>query len=392
MEPSGPDQSGSRKPTLNALTGLRFFAAAWVVCYHFRSDLKLLFPASKPAWPFFDAGYSGVDVFFVLSGFIISYTYLERLAHFSVRGGAHFLWLRLARMYPVHLATVGFFLLYNQPGPVTDATRSGLISALRHHDFREQLLLVHAWGVGDTRAWNYPAWSISVEWVAYLAFPMAAIVLASVRGIRLAAVGLVCALVLNIAIYVAIATAGENGQIPMLRIVGEFSAGAFLYLLWKQDWLRTLNWPLAAPLVAVSAVILTTAVAHWSDIAPVVAAPLFAAAILAFAYSRDSVSAFLARRPVVYLGEASYSLYMTHAVSQAWLWNHFPSSDFTSDSRLERAALLAFYALAILAVSLVCYHVIEKPGRGLMRRMAEAPRKRAPSVRPIEPSRVRGAP
>jgi peptidoglycan/LPS O-acetylase OafA/YrhL len=83
---------------------------------------------------------------------------------------------------------------------------------------------------------------------------------------------------------------------------------------------------------------------------------------------------------------------MTHAVSQAWLWNNFPSSDFTSDSRLERAALLVFYALAILAVSLVCYHVIEKPGRGLMRRMAEAPRKRSLSVPPIEPSRVRGAP
>lgn len=377
-----------RRPTLSSLTGLRFFAAAWVVCYHFRSDLKLLFPASKPVWPLFDAGYAGVDIFFVLSGFIISYTYLETFSSWSPRRHAKFLWLRLARIYPVHIATVLFFLFYNQPGTVLDVTRTGLTAAARHPDFRDQLLLIHAWGVGDTRAWNYPAWSISVEWLAYLSFPFAAVFLTRVRGMRAACVGLVGALVLNVAIYLAISAAGENGRIPMLRIVGEFLGGSFLYLLWSQGWLKHLPWRRTNPALVLAGVLATVLIAHGSDIAPVVAAPFYALIILGLAYGRDSVSSLLARRPMVYLGEASYSLYMTHAVSQAWLWSHFPAADFTSESRVERALLLLGYATVIVVVALACYHIVEKPGRSLMRRATEPRRRLSDIPGRAEPSRV----
>jgi peptidoglycan/LPS O-acetylase OafA/YrhL len=354
--------------------------------------VKLLFPASRPLWPLFDAGYAGVDIFFVLSGFIISYTYLDKFSSWSLRGQAKFLWLRLARIYPVHIATVLFFLLYNQPGTVLDVTRSGLTAAVRHPDFRDQLLLVHAWGVGETRAWNYPAWSISVEWLAYLAFPIVAVVLVRVRSIRAALLGFAAALALNVGIYLAISLAGENGRIPMLRIIGEFLAGAFLYLLWSQGWLKRFNWRRVNPALVLAGVGVTVAIAQSSDIAPVVAAPFYALVILGLAYGRDHVSLFLARRPTVYLGEASYSLYMTHAVSQAWLWNHFPAADFTSDSRAERALVLLGYAAVIGVVALACYHLIEKPGRAIMRRATEPHRKLAESVARVEPSRARGAP
>lgn len=356
---------------LHALTGLRAFAAAWVVAYHFRSDLKTLFPASEPVWPLFDAGYAGVDVFFVLSGFIISYTYLDRLSHWTASGHLRFLWLRLARIYPVHLVTLLFFLIYNQPGPIGDLTADGLESAVRHPDFREQLLLVHAWGVGETRSWNYPSWSISAEWLAYLCFPAVAVLGARVRSVRLAAAGLVAALVLNVLIYLAIDAAGETGRIPMLRIIGEFAAGMFLFRLWRAGWLPAFTRRHAATILATAAVIATTLVATRSDIAPVVATPLYAGLVLALAYGRGWLPSVLSTRWCVLAGELSYALYMTHAVSQRWLWANFPASDFSDDQRFVRAALLLFYVAVIAAVTAATYYAVEKPGRALMRSVVE---------------------
>src|SRR5690606_25416330 len=88
-------------PDLRALTSLRFLAALWVVMFS--------------AWPHLDVdftpvavtkGYLGVEVFFVLSGFILSHVYLEaagRREGFSYRG---FLWARIARVFPLHLVTL----------------------------------------------------------------------------------------------------------------------------------------------------------------------------------------------------------------------------------------------------------------------------------------------
>lgn len=383
--------SGSSLPRLHALTGLRFFAAAWVVCYHFRSDVKTLFPVTRPAWPFLDAGYSGVDIFFILSGFIISYTYLETFGHWSAAGHLKFLWLRLARIYPVHLATLAFFLLYNQPGTVGDLSLTKILTAMRLSEFREQLLLTHAWGVGETRSWNYPAWSISVEWIAYLAFPVLAVGLIHLRRERPALVGLLASLLLNLAIFLAIAAAGHDGEIPMLRIVGEFLAGVCLYRLWTHGWPRRLNWTFATPAFAFAGIATTVVVAHWSDSAPILAAPFYALTILGLGYGRDGISSLLATRPVVYLGEASYSLYMTHAVSQAWLWNNFPVGDATSSGRLERLLLLVFYFVVISLVALVTYHLIERPGRRLMRRALTGWGKSNKGASAAQPAPAQGA-
>lgn len=373
---------------LHALTGLRAFAALWVVAYHYRSDLKTLFPASEPVWPLFDAGYAGVDVFFVLSGFIISYTYLDRLSRWTAGGHFRFLWLRLARIYPVHLVTLLFFLIYNQPGPIGDLTADGLESAVRHPDFREQLLLVHAWGVGETRSWNYPSWSISAEWLAYLAFPLVALLGARVRTVRLATVGLAAALVLNVLIYLAIDAAGETGRVPMLRIVGEFAAGMFLFHLWRAGRLPAFTRDHAATVLAIAAVVATTLVATRSDIAPVVATPLYAGLILALAYGRGWLPSVLSTRWCVLGGELSYALYMTHAVSQRWLWANLPAADFTGDPPLVRAGLLLFYVVVIAAVTVFTYYAVEKPGRALMRSVVE--RRRAPLTRAEVPVAATG--
>ena len=92
------------KGFIGQLTGVRFVAAAWVMLYHFQVPLAvsgLLFPILHEV---LRVGRLGVDLFFALSGFILTHTYLRTLGRSpGVRASGTFWWLRLARVYPVHL-------------------------------------------------------------------------------------------------------------------------------------------------------------------------------------------------------------------------------------------------------------------------------------------------
>jgi hypothetical protein len=86
---------------IRPLTSLRFFAALWVVLYHYWPKLDVR--PSPRCW--LSKGYLGVELFFVLSGFILCHVYLTALGEERFRYGS-FLWNRLARVYPLHLATL----------------------------------------------------------------------------------------------------------------------------------------------------------------------------------------------------------------------------------------------------------------------------------------------
>ena len=81
-------------PKIRALTGLRIVAALWVVLFHYRPLIWEASPRLKDYLaPLFDAGAQGVDLFFILSGFVLTWNYLDRLGpHWSARATLHFLW------------------------------------------------------------------------------------------------------------------------------------------------------------------------------------------------------------------------------------------------------------------------------------------------------------
>src|SRR6185437_5078025 len=103
--------------TMPALTGLRGIAAIWVVLFH------LFWPGIDPVTR---TGYLGVDIFFILSGFVLSHVYFCKEEFFTRSGYRRFLLTRLARIYPLHLATLIFLLIivatlpgftgYSRPG------------------------------------------------------------------------------------------------------------------------------------------------------------------------------------------------------------------------------------------------------------------------------------
>jgi peptidoglycan/LPS O-acetylase OafA/YrhL len=90
------------------LTGMRLFAAGWVVLYHFQGWLLMLFPFLHPLAPFFGLGYNAVPFFFLLSGFILSHNYFSV---YSVSYHPKFVFLRFARLWPVHFTTLVLVIL-----------------------------------------------------------------------------------------------------------------------------------------------------------------------------------------------------------------------------------------------------------------------------------------
>ena len=160
------------RPALGALTGARFLAALWVVLYHYffafqsppRTATELIPGTSlmNPLLLLFWQGHLAVDFFFLLSGFILAYTYLA--ADGSARGGKRAFWVaRIARIYPVYLLGL---LLGMEPYLVSGHRLFGVgTSAVA------SLFLLQAW-VPSTLGWNQPAWSLSVEAFFYLLFPL----------------------------------------------------------------------------------------------------------------------------------------------------------------------------------------------------------------------------
>ncbi|MCX5744225.1 MAG: acyltransferase, partial [Proteobacteria bacterium] len=147
----------SRQP-LDALTGMRGVASLWVLVFHLRPWLGLVGAADR----FAQAGYLAVDVFFVLSGFVLAYQY--RGLGTRPRAWLAFWWRRVARIAPLHVAiTLALVAVvvargwWGQP----EYTVRGLLA---------QLTFTQTWSAIDATSWNEPAWSVSAEWHAYLAF------------------------------------------------------------------------------------------------------------------------------------------------------------------------------------------------------------------------------
>lgn len=108
------------------------------------------------------------DFFFVFSGLMLGLS--ARSTGLAERDAARFYVLRLARIYPLHLASFAFFAAIGIAG------MAGVLAVnMERFDFAfvpQQLLLVQSWGFGGSMTFNYVAWSLSAIWLMYVAFPL----------------------------------------------------------------------------------------------------------------------------------------------------------------------------------------------------------------------------
>jgi peptidoglycan/LPS O-acetylase OafA/YrhL len=344
---------------LKPLTTLRFFAALWVVAFDWWT---LLTGAPAPALA--ARGYLGVELFFVLSGFILTHVYLDQVGtgRFDWRG---FLWARLARIYPMHLLTLA--------GVGAMAAAAALFGRSLEHDpadlsvLVQNLLLVHAWGTAPAAAWNHPSWSISAEWFAYLAFPAvgwAAWRLRDRPQVALASAATVIAVLYPLFERVAgFPLAQATIAWGALRIVPCFLLGAAVNLLWRSGALRTRLQAEALALLAL-AVVFKAALAGWPDPVFVLA---FGALILGLAGLSSTGSTLFTGQAGVWLGEVSYAIYM---VLVPWtLLVTGASRVFAGggDGELPWPARLVLVT-GLLPVAALAHHLVERPARAAMRR------------------------
>ncbi|MAF83656.1 MAG: acyltransferase [Gammaproteobacteria bacterium] len=350
------------------LTGIRGFAALWLVLYHLFPLFRQEFPGADLAQNFVRFGYLAVDLFAILSGFIIAYTYCDRLKHPSFKEMRRYLWFRFARTYPTHFFVLCLFVMVM----IYDQGWNALVLLSGDPAFLRQLFLLNGVGFEDQWAWNAPTWSLSSEWVCYLLFPVFAPLLMRIRSGRVACVLAVAVLAvigwgMNRASFPMFAAV--LGGPPLLRITGAFAIGCLLYRVHAAGLFRNLpmGWiGLYAFLGTMGMILYATDIGLINRFSFVMFAPSiivgFAVLVLALADSTEGVAWFFAYPLVAYLGKISYSVYLFHWLIitriQLDVWLGVPQG-WQTMVRLG----------TVIAVSVLAYHLIERPSRNGLRRI-----------------------
>lgn len=344
-----------------SLTSLRGIAAWWVVLYHFREALGDV-PALLQA--VLDQGFLAVDLFFVLSGFVIYANYHHLFERITARAMGEFMLRRFARIYPLHFCILLLYLanpiaitLFSTAGTPGDRYSPGYFVA--------SLFLVQNWGFLDGPRWNIPAWSISTELGAYLLFPLMALVLRRVASTLMRVLGIVVSCVVIAWVYRtqgAESIGDEIASLGLFRCVTEFAIGVLIGGLLRSGAITS---GAQVPCLAGSLLLAILGVtAGWPDYFWIpVAFALLVAALVASPRSDRWLSARLA----VYLGEISYSTYLVHYLVKDWV--KFLSRDVGP-------AQFTIYLASVLLLSMLLYRFVERPGREGVQALAKGLRAR----------------
>jgi peptidoglycan/LPS O-acetylase OafA/YrhL len=318
-----------------------------------------------------------VDFFFVLSGFVLAHMYDEawREGRFSYFG---FLARRLARLYPLHLATLLLVLL------LVTAGRFMGVEPDNPHDwwsFLVTALLMHStWATSDL-AWNWPSWSVSAEWCAYLAIPLFLALADRVRGS-------LARIVAGLGGFVAIATFSELALRQelvsltfdggALRIAPSFFAGILLRRMFDDEPAFTAMTPRAyAAAVGGVFAVCAALVALGSGYDALWPPMIVLVAALASRGTWPSPGV-LRGRLLAWLGELSYALYLIHAIALQVVFALAERLGLAT-SLGERAILGVIAIAATIVGSHIAYVVVERPGRRVVANLFLRPRTGSPA-------------
>lgn len=305
-----------------------------------------------PVMPLVEYGYLAVPMFFILSGFILSHTYFPR---YGLRYHADFVYRRFARLWPVHAASMLALMAYMAVIVAHSGRFEDESGSFAWQYVPGELAMVRSWFSKDL-VWNYPAWSIQAEWFAYLlVFPVA---FRSFRNISKCWI-LVC--VISILLFGHTFLPHERFPGMCAEILLLFLAGSALYRLrlllphFPGTWIATTG--LLLFMVSVSGVFIHSI---WLIYLA------FALLIFGLSYDGGWLAQLLSKRPVVYGGLISYSMYMTHAVVLKFTDAAFHKLGLQSQGQRMGGAF--FFIGVVLITASAFYHLIEAPCNLALRR------------------------
>jgi peptidoglycan/LPS O-acetylase OafA/YrhL len=365
--------ANASRPRLAALTSARFVAAFHVLLFHAWAMQGL---TRAPSWlqRFASVGYVAVSFFFILSGFILVYTYEGK--EFDWR---QFWKARLARLYPVYLLS----LLITAPFFFYVVLRMNVVQLAYFKSHLPStavlvLTMMQAWVPMAALGWNGVAWAVSVEIFFYMTFPSLLRRFAGIgnRGLACIALSSWMLIILLDLVYVVLSPDREWASSstdflfwlsavkfhPFMRLP-EFIVGlacGYWFVRGGQ------NPRLATPLVLGGTIVaLTTTTFSDSIPYPIMHTGLFAPAFAAIIFGlalQPSWAGFLESRWLVLLGESSYCFYLFHVtILGAFLFaNRDPSA--------TPSWLRIFGGMATATIAgLLIFRFVEEPTRKWLR-------------------------
>jgi len=348
---TGPSRASAPRQ-IHALTGLRGIAAWCVVFYHIRLSMTDILPA--PVIDILAKGYLAVDLFFLLSGFVMWLNYGAKFTSGGLREAPRFWWKRFARIWPLHAAVLAAMACFALLVAVTGRDASDYpIAELPLH-----FLLVQNWGLTPELTWNHPAWSISAEFAAYLLFPLLVTAVDWPRIATWLLLGVVAGLAMGL--YLIFAFQGHDNlgeditRLGLWRCLVQFSIGALLAIIWQ----RHSDGRALAPL-ALAAAIALVVFAIIADLPETAFVPgFFAAGLLVLASNRGPAGQMFAAAPLRWLGDISYATYLLHFFGFVL----FKLALVDHSLQIGWWQLLVFTAV-LLAASDLAYRWFEKPSQ-----------------------------
>ena len=353
--------SGGTAPRgeIRALTALRGIAAMAVVLQHYSATAAVWSGKNIPSLA--PHGYMAVDFFFVLSGFIMAYTYA---APFAARGMAaypDFILRRIARVWPLQVATVLILVAVGFAYRAGTGEWTLFRSDAIVFDALANIFMLQGWGIGANL--NGPSGTVSQELGAYVAFPLL-LWLAMHRRPAVAALAGAVAVAALVGEAVQVPRLGLHSRelgVMIVRCFAEFTLGLLAYRLYRAGALRWIGGDAATAGFSAAA---AAALLAGYDLP---AALLFVPIVLAFAYNAGWPARWAATPVPYFLGVISYSLYLIHSPIRfaqfGWLETHFPGPA-SSATALLVAGLLA---LTPIPVAWLSYRLFEGPGRDAFR-------------------------
>jgi peptidoglycan/LPS O-acetylase OafA/YrhL len=356
-----------KKPArLDALTGLRCFAAINIVLFHF----------SNPDWfgplaPVVNAGYASVSFFILLSGFVLGYNYNAK-ARAGELSKVRFYEARFTRLYPIYLLSLilAFKTIPIEWGSHTHAMFwTGVVLSP---------LLLQGWIPEIATFLNTPAWTMSSESFYYVLFPYMARWKKPERvGPHLTKMGLVWMVgLIPGTLYLifnpdGLAHVDRFSYGPWLQAlkytpIPHLASFVFGVLLAELDEVvaRTGNLRLVIGIFGFVATFVTlTEASHlpYPLLHDGFFMPLFGCMILGLA-GINPLSKLFGLPPLVFVGEASYCLYLLHFN----MWNMIHDSHVLDRLGLARFDPWISYVL-LIALALMALHFVEKPAQRILR-------------------------
>ncbi len=352
---------------LPSLTAVRLYLAIFVVLFHYTINGTVPF---SDATGFFERSRMSVDMFFILSGFILTHVYLA--AGRAPLDYPRFLMARAARIFPMHWFALSIVLVM-----VLAAQMMGRPVDPTFYDWKQfwlHLPLIQVWfPTGYTGEWNGPSWSLSAEWWAYCVFPMYAWIFMGLRQrpwalLALALVSMVACDALSWTVLGIMAPHAENG-LALVRIAGTFLYGCALYAFLGRlpQGLKLARTVFA---VLVVTIVLSMHFALDDRIIVLLAGPF----VLSLAWmDRDSPPRPQTRlsRFFHFGGEASYALYLLH-LPILMLWKQgFAIVLGLDPDRTFGLTETSLLLVVTLGLSALAYVWVEKPSRRILRGAGE---------------------